>query len=707
MMKAKKLPSLFVALGLASAMPLGFADDIDIYTGGEEYTGAAANVLIVLDNSTNWAAANQGWPNGKQGEAELQAMSEVVGTLGDNINLGLLMASNADGGYVRYAIREMNNTNRPWYQSMLDTMRTTFGNDGNNDDKINTASLNYDNMMNSAYRYFNGLNRRLDDPSPHTDMRDFDGNANNVAFAHALGSYSLAGASTDPYLRPAQVADGCAKNFVIFIGNGYPNHGSAVSEISTAATEAGVTLAADGSDLANVSGGDNNRSADEWARFMYKYGVATTITDPANSPAKLRNKIVTYSIDVCKDQCDPNQATLLRSVAKQGHGKYFKSTSQAEIKSALQQIFAEIQSVNSVFASATLPVSVNTQGTYENQVYIGVFRPDGQARPRWYGNLKEYRFARYCDANSNDLVDNVGAAGDERIDREAGNTDAVPTCTGDTLKLFLADRNNKPAIDQYLNSGFIDLSAISFWTTSSNYWGFSPSLSGSASDSPDGPSVERGGAAQRLRTTWGTSSADSRTLYTCLTNCQASDATVAQKTLSGNVFDTSNTELTAALAAPSGAVSVTLARSGNTVTATSGSAHGMSAGDSVIIAGAQPTSSPYNGTQTILTATTNTFTYTVSESPATSVTGATVAAVAAKVNNPTITLSTTTAGATATVSVTGVPVGTTSATVEGASQSFLNGTFNGTTTAGGVFQYTVTLPSNPAATTTGVTAKCG
>ena len=45
------------------------------------------------------------------------------------------------------------------------------------------------------------------------------------------------------------------------------------------------------------------------------------------------------------------------------------------------RIFSRIQSVNSVFASVSLPVSVNTEGTYLNQVYIGMFRPDAEGAP--------------------------------------------------------------------------------------------------------------------------------------------------------------------------------------------------------------------------------------------------------------------------------------------------------------------------------------
>ena len=38
-------------------------------------------------------------------------------------------------------------------------------------------------------------------------------------------------------------------------------------------------------------------------------------------------------------------------------------------------------------------MSVNTQGTFLNQVYMGMFRPDATASPRWMGNLKEFKFS--------------------------------------------------------------------------------------------------------------------------------------------------------------------------------------------------------------------------------------------------------------------------------------------------------------------------
>ena len=110
------------------------ADDIDLYTGGASVTGSNPNVLIVLDNSTNWASAAQHWDSGKQGEAELEAMSEVIGTLGDTVNVGLMMAAGGNGGYVRFAVRTMDTTNKSAFQNMLNTMKANFGNDGDNDE---------------------------------------------------------------------------------------------------------------------------------------------------------------------------------------------------------------------------------------------------------------------------------------------------------------------------------------------------------------------------------------------------------------------------------------------------------------------------------------------------------------------------------------------------------------------------------------------
>jgi len=208
-------------------------------------------------------------------------------------------------------------------------------------------------------------------------------------------------------------------------------------------------------------------NADEWASFLYK-------TDLNALPGQ--QNISTYTIDVFKDKQDMEQTKVLMNMARVGGGKYFTASDENSIRDALRKIFAEIQSVNSVFASSSLPVSVNTQGTYLNQVFMGMFRPKGNATPRWSGNLKQYQFAKFAGI------------------------------------LKLADKNGAEAIS--VSTGFIDPCADSYWSLDTgSYWNYSASnargvCSAKASayspnsffsDSPDGDIVEKGGAALRLR----------------------------------------------------------------------------------------------------------------------------------------------------------------------------------------------------------------
>jgi type IV pilus assembly protein PilY1 len=175
----------------------------------------------------------------------------------------------------------------------------------------------------------------------------------------------------------------------------------------------------------------------------------------------------------------------LKSMASVSSGKYFDVSSSslgATILKAMEDIFSEIQSVNSVFAAVSLPVSVNTQGTFRNQVYIGMFRPDVSANPRWDGNLKQYKLG---------YINN-------------------------TLKLV--DGDAESAINA--NTGFITECARSFWTpsTADTYWDFRPlggciGVSGSdASNYPDGNIVDKGAQAYKLRST------TTRTVKTCSSN---------------------------------------------------------------------------------------------------------------------------------------------------------------------------------------------
>ena len=203
-----------------------------------------------------------------------------------------------------------------------------------------------------------------------------------------------------------------------------------------------------------------------------------------------------------------------------------------------------------MFGSASLPVSVNTRGTYQNQVYIGMFRPDGSGAPRWMGNLKQYQFG----------VDTTDASQPQAVprrlhrrgrDQRLGN--GLPLAQRDQLLDRARTRRRRPTP-----------------IPPGGFWFNDPQSVGGAFDRPDGEIVEKGGVAQQLRlanlhndydASPGTST-NPRNVYTCTGACAAGSS------LSATPFATTNADITTtalALTPPTTAAS-SITRNGTTVT---------------------------------------------------------------------------------------------------------------------------------------------
>lgn len=479
-----KLMKMAIAVPLVLMHSVASAEDIDLFVGAPS---SGAHVLIVLDNTSNWSAASQHWPGGvKQGQSELDALKTVINSLAATgqdsaINVGLMMltnnSSNPAGGYVRSAMKPMTVANRATFSVLMDSINANF----NDPSETVSSSLDYDRAMFEVFKYFGGYTR------PSSSTTNVAGTPVDSTHFGAL-RYAQADPKTDPaafddpgtklvYKPASESEEDCPPRlYLIFIGNGFPNIESSGLGTTLLSNVGGNTT-----EIYNESPLNKNRPTDEWARFLYQ-------TDVSEMTGK--QNVITYTINVCKDACSPEQGRLLTSMANVGGGSPYTAGSAAAIQAALAQIFSQIQSENSAFASASLPVSVNAQGTYLNQVFIGMFRPDEP--PRWFGNLKQYKFR--ADADS------------------AGNVTAIR----------LVDKtNNLDAINP--GNGFINPCAQSFWSTADTYWpsGYVGSCLDSLigtdtrSNSPDGEIVEKGGAAQRLRAVSGASGASARSVKTC------------------------------------------------------------------------------------------------------------------------------------------------------------------------------------------------
>ena len=482
-MKATVL-RLFVA---AASLTMHFsvqAEDIDLFVSPSTGSTVKPNVLIIMDNTANWGSGNnspQPFTN------EKAALVSVLGNLPvDSFRVGLMMFSEpgnpndtVDGAYVRAALRLMNSTNQAAYVNLVESL------DSNNDKGNNPV---YGLAMAEAYRYFDGGTAY---GGARKVKRDYAGNSIAVngggsqddPYASSNAVYALAGnaladSSSTRYVSP--IEDGCQRNFIIFISNGSVSNNDSDGEsdqprsmlIQAYQDEGGYdnpTAIAKSARIAISPTGETTSTANEWSKFL---------------KSTFPGAVTTYTVDVnpAAGGQGPAHSALLKSMASVSAGKYFAVTSDSSaIAAALNSILSEIQSVNSAFASVSLPVSVNAQGTYLNQVFIGMFRPDANAGPLWAGNLKQYR---------------LGYSGGE-------------------LKLVGAD--GRAAINTSTN--FITECARSYWTpaTADNYWAFNPKgdclevANSDVSDSPDGAVVEKGGQGYGLRI----SAPAARSVLTC------------------------------------------------------------------------------------------------------------------------------------------------------------------------------------------------
>ena len=545
-MQKKLLTTMLASIGACATLlsfPAG-ADDIDIFTGASAGKKANPNILIVLDNTANWSKAAQKWPDyDEQGKSEVAAIKAAVAGLDDTVNVGLFEFTggnaNDDGGYVRFAVQPMSDTSKNALNLKLDRI---FDNITDPSEKRGQGAP-YGDLMYDVYNYF-------------TSGKAYSLNGENSSYDQDATGYI---SKWDTFKSPLSAATTCANTFVIFVTNPSNSGPTADSSVDKAgATSNSTTLNQLGGDAVNQlklpnftsqtvdvvttlgqtnlcyatpllakaelntspwsttcaatnfskgcsigsplndgskicpsgqasyailgineettnvasTGGESNDTnpfnLDEWARFMHDKGVPIPGTTPIQ-----RSNVTFYTIDVYNKQQNTQHTSLMLSTAKAGGGKYFAAKSQKAIVDALKQILGEIQAVNSTFASTSLPVNSTNRSQNENQVFIGMFRPDKKALPRWFGNLKRYKL--------------------------------IPV--GSDVKLGDASNPAQPAVND--QTGFVTDCAVSYWTTpSGTYWknlNLDPDPAGKCpgqdpySDSPDGPLVEKGGAAQVLR----------------------------------------------------------------------------------------------------------------------------------------------------------------------------------------------------------------
>ena len=189
--------------------------------------------------------------------------------------------------------------------------------------------------------------------------------------------------------------------------------------------------------------GGNEACGTELATWLYE-------TDH-NPGISQKQNIVTHTVAFNLD--DPR---YMKSLASAGGGSYKEASSASELVRVFQDILSGVKSVDTAFTAPGATVNQFNRLTHREDIYFAVFKPEQGAR--WNGNLKRYK---------------VGP---------------VP---GDPDRIDILGADDQPAVDEA--TGYFFENAHSFWEE--------PDGDGGLITAPDGPRVDRGGAAARLALT--------------------------------------------------------------------------------------------------------------------------------------------------------------------------------------------------------------
>ena len=458
-----------------------WADDVEIYFSSAS-GGVAPNLLFVLDASasmrrfdclptpSNPEGKSQDNPcpdnslNGNTSRLDrmINAINEVLPTLPDDFNVGVMRFGGYDGGRVIYPFARLGDSGvRQGISDIMDDIDLAFG----------TASVG---ALEEAWRYFtgrpvfHGLNRaithdiadarksRVSHPDSYTGgtvagrgATCSDNNLSSVACQHE----HITGAPV--YKSP--IVNECQANYAIMLTDGGPYHGvkdnrAPPEHFQSIATIEGLN----GGPCTAHSVSSEGLCGEEMARYM-----ATN------------DEIITHAIGF------NIRHRWIQDVAAAGGGDYIEAASSNDLVNAISSIATQISETGSTFVAPSVTIDQFTRLSHREEVYLALFKP--QASSNWVGNLKKYKFsgadATLKDQDGNDVIDPVTGefqpgsrsfwsaavdGGDIAIGGAASRLDA------NTRKMY-----------SYLEVGTTDLTAIGNRINAGNV---SPALIGAASN---------------------------------------------------------------------------------------------------------------------------------------------------------------------------------------------------------------------------------
>ena len=516
-------------LTIAFCIPVA-AEDIDLFVGVDKSSTSASNVLFVLDTSANWGASAPDRCNiSDSGEVKTDGSGLAKDfTYLDETSAGIqqcaMYAAIRDinvtsGGALRIGVMGFNATGVATYNP-VDNSTTTVCPGGTGGCVLMPFTLIDATTKPRILQWIRELSNSNSKGNNVKTNNTANGATMQESWAYYMGKTGISGRS---YAASGKQISTCGGgNYVIFVGDAYgitskPGDQTNADNsprnplLGLSSAEKNANPVALASEMAALTGSISTSCPRLTATTTSKGKGGVTAADQVLNLGSLgerngvyaihwaaymrRQGIKSYAVGITGPKCLPDYPGHLATLAEKGGGKYFESDNFEELKVAFSKILDEIMAVNGVFASASLPVSVNTQGTYLNQVFVGMFRPQPDKTPRWMGNLKQYKFKA--------------------------------SQSGGSYELKLVGADDSSAINT--STGFITQCARSFWSPTTkpatDYWNYPGSTLGTCtpldvtgqSDFPDGDVVEKGAAGYRLRL--GGTTAANRVVKTCTGSC--------------------------------------------------------------------------------------------------------------------------------------------------------------------------------------------
>ena len=249
-----------------------------------------------------------------------------------------------------------------------------------------------------AYRYYRG------DPVDYGTLREADGAERFSRVSHpdsytggtvvrnsrcldsALNSRDCANERIDgspTYISPIQHE--CQSHHIVLVTDGEPDDDDRA--VADAKTLTGGTCAA----VTNEEG----MCGAEVAQHIF-----TTDLDPATD---LTDNITTHTIGFNFN------TEWLESVADNGGGEYYTASSAIDLVTAVNQIVANVQEVDTTFVAPGATIDQFSRVSHREDVYLSLFSPS--LNPRWNGNIKRFSLRgtppRLFDVESKEAVDPV------------------------------------------------------------------------------------------------------------------------------------------------------------------------------------------------------------------------------------------------------------------------------------------------------------